>query len=638
MKSKLACLLLLLPILFSFTGMPDVLAKAEEGAFDGIYQTDRQLLNQQNTMKFFESVARKKGDEKLAQQIATKAAALAEKNKALHVAPKAAGRMAQRAAIMKHLHGQKGKLEQLQADYEQQIAAYWKLLLPSFSAEAAPSSLLPRMAAFTATGAVVDPFEPNDSESQSYPITVGNLYDSKLSSSTDQDFYQFQSGTLTGSLTVTLTNPADKDYDLIVMEAPSNVVGFSIYEKLGGTETVTFQVKPNTTYYIGVFSFNRHFSTTDYYHLSLSKVTAVLSLASPIDISLPVGEVPAYRFTAPVNGTYRFFTSPYGGFGAPFDTILVIFADEQMRQLVGFNDEAQDGLLFSEMKVPMTQGETYFVYVSDGQETGVHARLTVALDASAKAASPVIHESAANDGSIEETQVISLSNGTFATDVANGVTVKGLPAGLTPVITRNSDTQITLKFAGKAVNHESKHHVEGVTATISKDKVPGAVADLVTNPFGFVFTDTDGIVVSTPQDMNLGAGQSKILKLTAPFSGPYEIATTYYGGAAGEGTSNTVLGLYEDYGQTRQLAFNDDGDHPPFSRLTPSLKSGQDYYIVLSGAGGGSVHARLSVRYLGVEYVYNAKGQLISTRQNGKVLTEWQYDGNGNVIRKIVHE
>ncbi|MED4907672.1 hypothetical protein P9761_05420 [Brevibacillus centrosporus] len=438
-------------------------------------------------------------------------------------------------------------------------------------------------------------------------------------------------------MTIKLDVPADKDYDMVVMENLSMTVGFGMTSGAGKDESVSFQVKPNTDYYIAIFSFN-DFSATEYYHLSLSKVNNVLGLTTPIDISLPMGEVPAYRFTAPVTGTYRFYTEPYGGFGAPIDTMIVIFSDEQMANLVGFNDDiAQDNLL-SEMKVSMTQGQTYFVYISSAEQFGVHTRVTVSLDPSATVTYPLLHESSTNDGSMTEKQIITLNNGVFTSDVANSVTVQSLPAGLQPVITRNSNTQLTLQLTGKAVEHESKHRIEGITVTIPKDKIVGALSNVVSSPFGIAFTDTEAIVRDVPQDLNVAAGQKKILKLTAPFSGPYELSTTYYNGAAGEGTSNTVLALYEDYGQTRLITSNDDGDTPPFSKMNVSLKSGQDYYVVLSGAAGGSVHARLSVRYLGMEYIYNAKGQLVQTKQNGVVLTEWIYDGNGNVIQKIVHE
>lgn len=644
MKTKAVSLFLLLPLLFAFVCVPMAHAKTEEESIEEVLDMDRQLIHLQTTMQFLEAVANKKGDQKLAKQLAKKSASLSKKNKELHVTPKDNNRQVHQQKIKKQLPTQKGNIKSLKSDYEKQISSYWKQLMPSFieQGQTAPASLtrsaITTMAATTmAIVAVIDPFEPNNNENESYPITVGNLYYSKLSTLGDQDFYHFSSGALTGTLTVKLEVPTLKDYDLVVMDSSSNIVAFSIAGGAGEDEFVSFQVQPNTTYYIAIVGSN-DFSPTESYHLSLSKVTSVLNLTTPIDISLPMGEVPAYRFTAPVTGTYRFYTEPYGGFGAPIDTMLVIYSDEQMGSLVGFNDDvAQDNLL-SEMKIPMTQGQTYFVYVSSAEQFGVHTRLTVSLDPSATVASSLLHESAANDGSIAEKQIITLSNGVFASDVANSVTVQSLPAGLQQVITRNSNTQLTLQLTGKAVEHESKHRIEGITVTIPKGKVVGALSNVISSPFGIAFTDTDAIVRDVSQDLNVAAGQKKILKLTAPFSGPYELSTTYYNGAAGEGTSNTVLALYEDYGQTSLITSNDDGDTPPFSKMNASLKSGQDYYVVLSGAAGGSVHARLSVRYLGMEYIYNTKGQLVQTKQNGMVLTEWIYDGNGNVIQKIVHE
>ncbi|WP_411504381.1 hypothetical protein [Brevibacillus centrosporus] len=132
------------------------------------------------------------------------------------------------------------------------------------------------------------------------------------------------------------------------------------------------------------------------------------------------------------------------------------------------------------------QGQTYFVYVSSAEQAGVHTRLTVSMDPSATVASSLLHESS-----------------------ANSVTVQTLPAGQQPVITRNSNTQLTLQLTGKAVEHESKHRIEGITVTIPKGKVVGAISNVVSSPFGIAFTDTEAIVRDVPQDLNVAAGHRR---------------------------------------------------------------------------------------------------------------------------------
>jgi alpha-tubulin suppressor-like RCC1 family protein/fibronectin type 3 domain-containing protein len=100
----------------------------------------------------------------------------------------------------------------------------------------------------------------------------------------------------------------------------------------------------------------------------------------------------------------------------------------------------------------------------------------------------VLKEDAANDGSISEKQVITLSNGTFAADVTTGVTVSNVPAGLTANVVRVSDTELEISFSGKATNHENVHDVSNIQVVIDKAKVSGANQNLV-GTFGIDFED-----------------------------------------------------------------------------------------------------------------------------------------------------
>ncbi|MFJ9496670.1 hypothetical protein [Brevibacillus centrosporus] len=163
--------------------------------------------------------------------MAKKSASLAKKNKELHVTPKDKNRKVHQQKIKRQLRN----IKSLKSDYEKQSSTYRKQLMPSFidQGQAAPASLtrstFTTMAATTmAEDAVIDPFEPNNNENESYPITVGNLYDSELSTLDDQDFYRFNSGVLTGTLTVKLDVPADKDYVMVVMKNLDTTVGFGM--------------------------------------------------------------------------------------------------------------------------------------------------------------------------------------------------------------------------------------------------------------------------------------------------------------------------------------------------------------------------------------------------------------------------
>lgn len=639
MKSTSAILLFLL---FFLVFVPLARASAEENPATAIPQMDQEIYGLLNTLTFFQELALQKGDKKLAKKIEKQSAAFSQKNLKLHQTPIDSNKQIRQEKINKSLQKQAAHIYSLQKQLEEQVDKYWEQLIPELSLKQKPQEqeLQPQLAsrtatAFAAAAPVLDPFEPNDDVDTSYPVTSGNFYNSKLSTAKDLDMYRFDSGAQSGELTVTLRVPEDKNFDLAVMQAPNKVVGMSTRGGVGVTENVTFQVQPNTTYYFSVFSMSRDFSETTSYLLSFSKITTVLNLAQPVDISLPTGETPGYRFTAPVTGTYRFYTSPYGGFGAPFDTVLSVFRDEQLQQALKFNDEAVDGSLFSEIKVSLDAGVTYFVLATSFDSTkGLHARLTAALDASASVVSAALHESSANDGTLTETQTVVLKNGTFTSDAASFVTVHNVATGLQPLVTRVNSTQLSIQFTGKAVEHEQKHRATNLFVTIPKAKIAGADADVTTDTFALEFTNTDSFTLAAPPDLDLAKGSKKIYKFTAPSSGDFELSTTYFGGVEGSGPSNTKLAIYEDFGETRLLAANDDGDHPPFSKAIVSMEKGRDYYVVVSSADNNAVHARLLARYTGVEYVYNAKGQLTQIRQNGQVLSEFTYDSNGNLSKK----
>ncbi|MCM3432548.1 hypothetical protein [Brevibacillus invocatus] len=611
MWSKLLTLMMAISIVSSVS-VPVVSAMDEQASTYETYEIDKEILGMQKTMKFFQELSSKKGNHQLANQIADLSSSNFEKVKQLHA--------------NENVKATDQNLKEFRDAYEQQIASYREKLLPSLNT----STPLLNKSSLVAKSSTWDPFEPNDDYTTSYPITSGNLYVSKLSSSSDVDYYRFDSGSMVGSLTVTMNIPSDKDYDLIVIEGTSNIVGYGMKSQLGLTETVDFQVQPNTTYYIMVMSMDGQFSTTSTYSLGLSKVVAELKVTTPIDISLPSGEIPAYRFTAPVSGNYRFFTGPYGGFGSQNDTVIFLFADEQLKSLIDINDDKVEGSLYSEINIELTKGVTYFVYVTNyDEEQHVHTRLTAVFDAKADVSTTTIHESNGNNGSILEEQVVILDQGEFTSDLADGVVVNNLPAGLTTEVTRNSNTQFTIRFKGSAYSHESKHSVSDASVTIAKEKILGAGMDVNTSAFGIQFVDTEQISVNTSKEVNIDGGQQKILKFTPTMSGSFEVYLTEYEG----NVNHPILSIFEDYNQTRLIASNDKQTSSP--QVIGSLSAGEDYYVVIAGENGENVHARIGVRYLGMEYIYNEKGQLTLIKQGDKVLTEFYYDGNGNLIRKV---
>ncbi|MEJ8548094.1 hypothetical protein [Brevibacillus borstelensis] len=484
--------------------------------------------------------------------------------------------------------------------------------------------------------AVRDTFEPNDNYSDAYPVKNGFAYLSLLSSESDIDNYRYDYGSYSGPMSVKLTVPKDKNYDLVVMEGGSKLVGSSLNSEPGAAEKVTFQAKAGTSYSFVVFSTNNEFSTTDRYNLIVGNPSE-LAWGDPVDIDVPEGVVPGYRITAPATGNFRFFTSPYKKTGAPNDTMLLLFGDELMQKLVGGNDNASEDTVFSELDVKLTEGATYYLYVAPSATDGqVHARLTAASKPNLTAEVPILHETEANDGSVAEQQIITVEGSVFTPNVSSRrVNFNNLPEGLETEVVRLNDKQLAIRFSGKALSHENKDSGEA-SVTISREAIVGALEEVTTNPFSFAFTDTPAVTLQTPRDLDVAASQYQLIKFTPPATGTYEIYTDYFSGNPSEGTSDTILSVYEDYERTRHLATNDDGKKPPFSSVTLLLNGGQNYFLSVSGWNGKAVHARLAVRYLGVEYVYNEKGLLVQMKQDGKVLVDFYYDNNGNLIRKVV--
>ena len=76
-------------------------------------------------------------------------------------------------------------------------------------------------------------------------------------------------------------------------------------------------------------------------------------------------------------------------------------------------------------------------------------------------------ESAANDGSVTGTVFITLNGDTFVDPITLGthLTVSNFSAGLTPVITRDSATQLSLTFTGSATSNINENDVSNLTVT-----------------------------------------------------------------------------------------------------------------------------------------------------------------------------
>ncbi|MCX8128658.1 MAG: M4 family metallopeptidase [Clostridia bacterium] len=120
--------------------------------------------------------------------------------------------------------------------------------------------------AFNSVGvvAVNDPYEPNNTSTQAYPIISGTTYSSYIASSADVDFYKLTASS-GKSISVNLTN-LPKDYDLYLYNSSGTVVARSEY---GSTtsESISYTASYTGTYFILVKGYNGVYSTTTKYNL-----------------------------------------------------------------------------------------------------------------------------------------------------------------------------------------------------------------------------------------------------------------------------------------------------------------------------------------------------------------------------------
>lgn len=139
----------------------------------------------------------------------------------------------------------------------------------------------------------------------------------------------------------------------------------------------------------------------------------------------------------------------------------------------------------------------------------------------------ILYESETNDGSITANTVISLStnNGTYTKSSGTftaGIdyTIIGVPAGLTAVLTLQSNTKATVTFTGKATAHLPANDVE-VVITFKDAAITGGIATLDTAsktinlkfdaPYGIFYVNNPDYTVSAASSwlyLNLGIGDN----------------------------------------------------------------------------------------------------------------------------------
>ncbi|TCP58136.1 putative secreted protein (Por secretion system target) [Tumebacillus sp. BK434] len=128
----------------------------------------------------------------------------------------------------------------------------------------------------SSAGNTNDSYEPNESMSAAYgPITSGTVYNGKISTATDQDWFKFNINT-TGTISVTLNN-LPNDYDLYLYNSAGTEVAKS--ENTNTTsESISYSATATGTYYVKVNGHNGAMNTSTAYALKATYPTSSSSV------------------------------------------------------------------------------------------------------------------------------------------------------------------------------------------------------------------------------------------------------------------------------------------------------------------------------------------------------------------------
>ncbi|MDQ8734837.1 S8 family peptidase [Paenibacillus sp. LHD-38] len=265
--------------------------------------------------------------------------------------------VAQAQSLNAYYSNHKIELEKLKTVYEQTIADYTAKLPAFIESETEPlstlsSQLLPNSPVDVSLAAgAYEVFSFTPVVFGTYRIYTGPYGGTGGSNDTVIELYS------DAALTMLITSNDD-----------SNSTNFS-------------EIKPiltgNTTYYIKI----RHFSPSGAVHARLTaevNTTTVLSLNSPIDVDLPTSGSTIFKFTPTSSGYFKIYTEYFNGTNSSgsSDTLLYVYTVESLSNQIAYNDDS-NGTLFSQVKINMTAGKSFYIKLAGYNGKSVHARINV---------------------------------------------------------------------------------------------------------------------------------------------------------------------------------------------------------------------------------------------------------------------
>ena len=394
------------------------------------------------------------------------------------------------------------------------------------------------------------------------------------------------------------------------------VVGASSYkirfngQDVGNTSSSSYTftgLMPLTEYTLGVAAINASGNYIDYAYLPTKTKAYPLYLDSPVDVDLPENSTQVFSFTPSTSGTYKITTSPYGGFGSESDTLLDLYSDSALTDLIETNDDTNG--TFAELQPTLQAGVTYYVklYGFDGSE--LHTRIiATALNLSIPAISldiPVNIDKPAGQNAIfaftpTSDGLYKINTGFYADSVSSGIndTILDIYRDITlndlVLDGHNDDASNGTTFSEVNVSLQ-----RGITyyikmSTYGAAAIHASIKVSLNTQINFI-TLTNKVAVNVSKR----AEEKEYFRFTAPQTGLYRFFTSAIQGSGS--TSDTEITLYSDAGLNNQIAINDDviGEHPYgalYSKIEVSLAAGTTYYLKLRNVNyGNPLNARVMV-------------------------------------------
>jgi len=307
---------------------------------------------------------------------------------------------------------------------------------------------------------------------------------------------------------------------------------FSVAGQIGQTTSLAFNNDGSKMYVSG--------ATNDaVYEYNLSTGFEISSAIFSTSFSVTVQEVAPEGLAFSNDGT-KMFVAGNGGDDVNEYTLSTAFdvstaSITTTSDLLALPPAEISGLAFN------SQGTKMFV-------TEINGRLVKEYDLSSNA----FTEAPANDGSVEGSLIVSLSNDTF-TNAGGSLTspthftMNNLPAGLTPTMTVSTDgLTATLGLTGNATAHEDANDVNDLQFTFTDAAFTNSAAAIVNNAIGassnlgIDFNDAPTLTYATSPDISTAAFSGTSFSVAAQETGPTGLAFN------NDGTKMYVVGFDGD--------------------------------------------------------------------------------------------